>query len=152
MLMLVSGVAMWGREGEGQRLTHALRVFRLLACLWVVLADHTAGLRPSWDLGLIYCSELTARLIQHKFGLPEAVVVPLPLAEPTLLPLDNEGCQTMTVTALEAHHCPGAVMFLFEGYFGRILCTGDMRCVMPVFHRPPMCAFLTVIARRWQVP
>ena len=33
----------------------------------------------------------------------------------------------MTVTAMNANHCPGSLMFLFEGYFGRILYTGDFR-------------------------
>ena len=34
---------------------------------------------------------------------------------------------TITVTTIDANHCPGSAMFLFEGYFGRILYTGDFR-------------------------
>ncbi|XP_061487946.1 5' exonuclease Apollo isoform X2 [Rhineura floridana] len=41
--------------------------------------------------------------------------------------LDEVGRETMTVTLIDANHCPGSVMFLFEGYFGAILYTGDFR-------------------------
>ena len=33
----------------------------------------------------------------------------------------------ITVTPINAYHCPGSAMFLFEGYFGTILHTGDFR-------------------------
>lgn len=43
--------------------------------------------------------------------------------------LDDEKKESMTVTVLDANHCPGAVMFIFEGYFGKIFYTGDFRYV-----------------------
>lgn len=38
-------------------------------------------------------------------------------------------CPDTTVTMLDANHCVGSAMFLFEGYFGRILYTGNFRFV-----------------------
>jgi hypothetical protein len=51
----------------------------------------------------------------------------LEVGVPTMVPLDTEGKVTMSVTAIDANHCPGAAMFIFSGYFGTILCTGDFR-------------------------
>lgn len=48
----------------------------------------------------------------------------LEVGESHVLPLDEMGRETMTVTLMDANHCPGSVMFLFEGYFGTILYTG----------------------------
>jgi DNA cross-link repair 1B protein len=41
------------------------------------------------------------------------------------------------VRMFDSNHCPGSVMILFEGYFGRILHTGDMR-YCPAFKDYPI--------------
>ncbi|GJJ13465.1 hypothetical protein Clacol_007719 [Clathrus columnatus] len=49
----------------------------------------------------------------------------LPLNTPTRIELSND--VAVTLTLLDANHCPGSVMFLIEGPEGNILHTGDMR-------------------------
>lgn len=72
------------------------------------------------------------RLLPAKLKVPASLVKPLEVGESHIIPLDETGQETLTVSLIDANHCPGAVMFLFEGYFGRILYTGDFR------YRPSM--------------
>ena len=90
-------------------------------------ADHTAGLTSSWNTHTIYCSELTKKLVTAKLGVNSDLVTGLPLDEHIIINLDEQGQETMSVTLIDANHCPGSVMFIFEGYFGKILYTGDFR-------------------------
>ncbi|CAJ1085324.1 ' exonuclease Apollo [Xyrichtys novacula] len=90
-------------------------------------SDHTVGLTSTWSDRPIYCSPTTAILLKLKLQVKEQWIHPLELGQPHLLPLDDINKERLTVTLIDANHCPGAVMFLFEGYFGSILYTGDFR-------------------------
>lgn len=92
-------------------------------------ADHTQGLSKNWRRR-IYCSPTTAKLAAHLFGIDPKLFIPIELDETITIDYDDDQKpekRSFHVTALEADHCPGAVMFLFDGWFGRILCTGDFR-------------------------
>lgn len=89
--------------------------------------DHTQGLHKRWCWGQIFCTEITKKLVQLWYGFPDDMFVILVVGESHRVQLDNVGAEYMMVTAFDANHCPGAVMYLFEGYFGTILCTGDFR-------------------------
>ncbi|XP_044068241.1 5' exonuclease Apollo [Siniperca chuatsi] len=99
-------------------------------------SDHTVGLTSTWSDRPIYCSPTTATLLRHKLQVKEQWIHPLELGEPYLLPLDDIGKERLTVTLIDANHCPGAVMFLFEGYFGSILYTGDFRYTPSMLREP----------------
>ncbi|KAI0081463.1 hypothetical protein K474DRAFT_1566449, partial [Panus rudis PR-1116 ss-1] len=53
------------------------------------------------------------------------LVKTIPLNTPTRCELSNNNY--VTITLLDANHCPGAVMFLVEGAKGAVLHTGDLR-------------------------
>jgi len=59
--------------------------------------------------------------------LDTSLIHALELGVPHVISLTSSGDITMTATLIDARHCPGSVMFLFDGYFGRILYTGDFR-------------------------
>uniref|UniRef100_UPI00398F2AD7 5' exonuclease Apollo isoform X1 n=2 Tax=Pristiophorus japonicus TaxID=55135 RepID=UPI00398F2AD7 len=100
-------------------------------------SDHTSGLSSTWSRP-IYCSPVTAKLLQWKFQVDEIWIHPLEIGENHLLHLDDVGKETMTVTLIDSNHCPGSVMFLFEGYFGTVLYTADFRYTPTMFSHPPL--------------
>jgi DNA repair metallo-beta-lactamase len=92
-------------------------------------SDHYAGLTKHFNNGRIYCSEVTRNLIVAKLKVPESSITILPLNQSIVI----EGVK---VTAVDACHCPGAVMLLFELPSGLVyLHTGDFR-----FNSSAMCS------------
>ena len=74
-------------------------------------SDHYAGLSSRWKHGLIYCSEETARLVRKRLKVDPSWLRPLPMNLPQLIPRSGG----VSVTCIDANHCPGACLFLFEG-------------------------------------
>ncbi|XP_028309164.1 5' exonuclease Apollo [Gouania willdenowi] len=99
-------------------------------------ADHTTGLSSTWSNRPIYCSPVSASLLRLMLKVKDEWIHPLEVGDPHLLPLDDIGKERLTVTLIDANHCPGAVMFLFEGYFGSILYTGDFRYIPSMLREP----------------
>ncbi|SCZ98755.1 BZ3500_MvSof-1268-A1-R1_Chr7-1g09262 [Microbotryum saponariae] len=71
-------------------------------------SDHYQNLSASWDHGPIYCSYTTANLIKLKLGVKDEYLKPLPMNETVKV-------HGIDVTLIDANHCPGSVLFLFEG-------------------------------------
>ncbi|KAJ6994537.1 uncharacterized protein [Populus alba] len=83
--------------------------------------DHYQGLTRSFCHGKIYCSLITAKLVNLKIGIPWDSI--------HVLPLNQKICIAgVDVTCLDANHCPGSIIILFEPPNGKaVLHTGDFR-------------------------
>ncbi|KAL3820987.1 hypothetical protein ACJIZ3_006892 [Penstemon smallii] len=94
-------------------------------------ADHTAGLSSTWKRGPLFCSRLTARLLPCKFpsfDLSLLRILDIGTWHTLSLITPSSGDPTIVyVKAIDAHHCPGSVMYLFRGEFGCMLYSGDFR-------------------------
>ncbi|KAF4394378.1 uncharacterized protein LOC115698822 isoform X1 [Cannabis sativa] len=108
----------WTGESQAYFLTH-------------LHSDHTKGLSSSWAKGPVFCSRLTAKLFPFKF--PEFDLSLLRIIRIgswhsiSLVSPSSGSKNVIQFMAIDAHHCPGAVMFLFRGDFGCLLYTGDFR-------------------------
>ncbi len=87
-------------------------------------SDHYGGITSSWNAGTIYCSLPTASLVSQQLGVDKKYIHPLPMNTPTVV--ESRG-KAVTITLLDANHCPGAVMFLFEVGRRTMLHVGDFR-------------------------
>ncbi|CAH8390951.1 unnamed protein product [Eruca vesicaria subsp. sativa] len=97
--------------------------------------DHTVGISPSNVVFPIYSTSLTiSLLLQRHPQIDESFFVRIEIGETVVID-DIDG--RFKVTAFDANHCPGAVMFLFEGSFGNILHTGDCRLTRDCIHNLP---------------
>eukprot|EP01043_Picozoa_sp_COSAG02_P088181 COSAG02_NODE_25335_length_661_cov_1.740214_1_plen_102_part_01 len=84
-------------------------------------SDHYGGLDDRFGAGKIYCTQITASLVAAKLGVAANLLQPQQIGEAFVV----EG---VTVTFVDANHCPGAALLLFELPCGRIILhCGDMR-------------------------
>ncbi|XP_073005109.1 uncharacterized protein [Typha latifolia] len=108
----------WSEESQAYFLTH-------------LHADHTKGLSSKWSKGPLFCSPISARLFPPRFrgfDLSLLRVLEVGATHPISLVSPTTGSEVrFLVTPIDAHHCPGAVMYLFRGEFGCVLYTGDFR-------------------------
>ncbi|KAJ1286513.1 hypothetical protein BS78_03G357900 [Paspalum vaginatum] len=117
----------WGPSSRRRRhrfLTHAHR-------------DHLVGAGADSDGGgTIYATRLTLSLaLRHFPQLGSWEFVETEVGRTVVL---DDPAGAFSVTAYDANHCPGAVMFLFEGQFGTILHTGDCRLTPDCVQNLPM--------------
>ncbi|XP_010543115.1 PREDICTED: 5' exonuclease Apollo [Tarenaya hassleriana] len=108
----------WKRGSEAYFLTH-------------MHSDNTRGLCSKWSNGPLFCSPTTASLFPSRFpafdlSLIRVVTLSSWISLSLRTPASGDAF-TFHFMAIDAHHCPGSVMFLFRGDFGCFLYTGDFR-------------------------
>ncbi|KAL5037393.1 hypothetical protein BDV3_006889 [Batrachochytrium dendrobatidis] len=102
-------------------------------------SDHYGGLKKSFNSGPIYCSHITANLVAQQLGVDRSMLHTIPLNTRTEI-------QGIQVTFIDANHCPGSVIILFEipsvdamQNNRNVLHTGDFRVHSSHFTHPSLC-------------
>lgn len=91
--------------------------------------DHMAGLKRGWDLGPLVSSPLTARLLQDLYRIRPSLLRTVSAGESINLATRNG---PISLSAYDANHCPGSVMFLVQSGSHRSFVTGDFRLNDPI--------------------
>ncbi|KAL4885189.1 DNA repair metallo-beta-lactamase-domain-containing protein [Aspergillus karnatakaensis] len=89
-------------------------------------SDHYIGLSKSWRHGPIYCSRVTANLVRQQLKVDPQWVVDLEFEKKTEVP----GTGGAQVTMIEANHCPGSAIFVFE----KVMSSGPSTRIQRVLH------------------
>lgn len=71
-------------------------------------SDHYQGLCQNWDQGKIWCSPITQKLAQYKFKIESDRFEVIANNEVRWV------TERISVTAMDANHCPGAQIYLFQ--------------------------------------
>ncbi|CAN6451426.1 unnamed protein product [Victoria cruziana] len=103
--------------------------------------DHYQGLTRGFCHGKIYCSSITARLVNKKIGVPLDRIEVLPLNQKIII-------KGIGITCMDANHCPGSIIILFEPPNGKpVLHTGDFRYCEEMANNPILrsCSIHTLI-------
>ncbi|PLW10338.1 hypothetical protein PCANC_19671 [Puccinia coronata f. sp. avenae] len=100
-------------------------------------SDHYTKLSSTWSHGKIYCSKTTANLVALKLRVHPRWIVPLDFNRPYTV-------DDVQVVLIDANHCPGSAMFLFEGVTKpegkpfRYLHCGDFRAMPSHLEHPAL--------------
>jgi len=86
--------------------------------------DHMSGMEMGWNKGPLLCSRITANLLATLESVPEANLCVIEPDESREFGIDG---RNVRITAFEANHCPGALMFMFETGERKIVYSGDFR-------------------------
>jgi len=81
--------------------------------------DHYSGIKPQWNQR-VHCTPITADLLKHIIGLASEFLVPHKLDVPFKL-------GETVITFIDANHCPGAAMILYQNQGLTHLHCGDCR-------------------------
>jgi hypothetical protein len=118
-----------------------------------VHTDHLQGLKDGWDKGRIVTSSETAVMLKARFpslasnlptwqgGHSRLIALDINPDVGNTVFLDQDETIGLTVTLLDANHCPGSAMFYIQGSFGNRLHTGDFR-YDAALHHPDQCPIL----------
>lgn len=106
-------------------------------------SDHYGGLDDSFPTGIgapegavIYCTPVTAGLVEHVLGVSRKFLVVTPFDTTVVLTLP--GGSTVELTFIPANHCPGSAMLLLRSAAQAILHTGDCRFCPAMLQSPAL--------------
>lgn len=92
-------------------------------------SDHTPGLHTEWTKAPLHVSQGTLQVMQLRYGEDSPVCLHATEWVPFKWRSIRILHQNMKITCVPAHHCPGAVMWLFKTPDEHIVHTGDYRFI-----------------------